>query len=64
MSTIAPPTEDPQKNKDIIKDVVKNPLDIANSFQVFKEIIDILSDLVRNNAWSVGDLLDDINTNK
>ena len=64
MSTIAPPTEDPQKNKDIIKDVVKNPLDIANSIQVFKEIIDTLSDLVRKNAWSVGDLLDDINTNK
>jgi hypothetical protein len=37
-SSTSPPTEEPQTINDIIKELVKNPLDITNSIQLSKEI--------------------------
>ena len=56
----APPTEKPQTIKDIIKDLVNNPLDITNSIQLSKEIIDILTDSDRDNDKIACNLLADI----
>ena len=56
----APPTEEPQTINDIIKDLVKNPLDITNSIELSKEILHILTDSDRDNDQIACDLLADI----
>ncbi len=52
----SPATEEPQTIYDIIKDLVKNPLDITNFIQLSKEIINILTDSDRNNDQIACDL--------
>jgi hypothetical protein len=53
---ISPPTEELQTIIDIIIDLVKNRLDITNSVELSKKIIDILTDNDRNNDQIVCDL--------
>ncbi len=54
-----PPTE-PRTINEIIKDLLKNPLDITNPIQLSREIIDILADNDRNNDQVACDLLMEI----
>ena len=55
---ISPPTEELQTINDISIDLVKNRLDITNSVELSKKIIDILTDNDRNNDQKVCDLQD------
>ncbi len=56
----SPPSEEPQTIYDIIKNIVKNPIDIANSVESSHRIIDILTDGNRDNDQTVCELLGDI----
>ena len=49
ISTYPPPNEEPQTIKDLIKDLLKNPLDVSNSIDLSNKIINILTDSNSNN---------------
>lgn len=55
-----PPIEEPKTLNDIIRDLVKNPLEITKSIELSNEIIDILTDSNRDNDRIACDLLGDI----
>jgi len=56
----SPPTEEPQTNYEIIKNIVKNPLDITTSVESSHKIIDLLTDGNRDKDQIACDLLCDI----
>jgi hypothetical protein len=55
-----PPTEEPQTIRDIITDLIQNPLDITNSIESSNKIIEILTDSNSDNDQIVCGLLDGI----
>lgn len=56
----SPPTGESQTIFDIVKNIIKNPLDITNSVESSHKIIDILTDGNRDNDQIACDLLGDI----
>ena len=60
ISTYPPPNEEPQTIKDLIKDLLKNPLHIFNSIDLSNKIIDILTDSNSNNDKMTCELLDGV----
>jgi hypothetical protein len=52
-----PPSEDPQTIRDIIIDLIQNPLDITNSIESSNKIIEILTDGNSDNDQLVCELL-------
>ncbi|WP_458720627.1 hypothetical protein [Candidatus Nitrosocosmicus sp. R] len=59
VSTIPPPTEDPQTIYDIIKENIKNLLDITNSIGFSDQIVEILTDSNRDKDGLVFEFLSD-----
>jgi len=59
-STYPHPNEEPQTIKDLIKDLLKNPLHIFNSIDLSNKIIDILTDSNSNNDKMTCELLDGV----
>ena len=59
-----PSEEEPQTMYDIIKDIIKNPLDITNSVGSSHKIIDILTDSNCHNGRLAFDLIGDWKGNK
>lgn len=60
VSAPPPPTQEPQTIYDIIKTIIKNPLDISTSIETSQKIIDILTDDNQDNDQIACDLLVDI----
>ncbi|MGD9533878.1 MAG: beta-propeller fold lactonase family protein [Candidatus Nitrosocosmicus sp.] len=53
-----PPPEEPRTIGDLLKGIIQNPLDVANSIHSANQIRDILSDDDQNNDHLVCDLID------
>jgi len=60
ISTAHPPTEEPLTIYYIIKNIIKNPLDITNSIDSSQEIINPLTDDNHDNDQIACNLLGDI----
>jgi hypothetical protein len=58
ITTPPPPTEEPKTIGDLIKGIIKNPLDVSNSIDSANEIREILTDDNRDNDQLVCELLD------
>ncbi|HET6590458.1 MAG TPA: hypothetical protein VFG45_09860 [Candidatus Nitrosocosmicus sp.] len=56
-----PPNEEPRTIGDLLKGIIKNPLDVANSIDSANQIKDILTDGNRNNDQLVCNLIDEEN---
>ncbi len=53
-----PPSEEPLTLKDLIKDLIKNPVDMTNSIKLTNKIIDILTDSNIDNDQMICGLFD------
>jgi hypothetical protein len=60
ISTYPHPNEEPPTIKDLIKDLLKNPLHNFNSIDLSNKIIDILTDSNSNNDKMTCELLDGV----
>jgi hypothetical protein len=64
-SPLQPPTtEEPQRIKDMIKNIIQNPLDVTNSIASSQKIIDILTEGNPDNYDIVCDLLNNVNNDQ
>lgn len=59
-----PTTEEPQTIKDIIKNIIENPLDITNSTMSSQKIIDMLKEGNPDNYYIACELLRDVNNDQ